>query len=725
MNIGLLFLQVTLIVALGRFVGMVMTRLGQPQAIGEMVAGIMLGPSLLGWVAPGVYLQLFPAESVPLLNVLSQVGVVFFLFLIGLELDPRLVRSQNGGTAGVAAASIAIPFAMGLGLTFYLFPRVFASMPPGRFAAVALFMGAAMSVTAFPVLARILAERNLHRTRVGALAITCAAASDAAAWCMLAVVVGVATVRGTGAAAWSVAFVALYLVTMFFVVRPFLRRLEVVYERQGRLSQPVVSLIFMLVLVSAYTTEMIGLHALFGAFVMGCVMPKGTPFVRHLSEKLEDYTVVFLLPIFFAYAGLQTRVGLLDSGTMWGYTAVIVGVATAGKVGGSAVAARWIGVGWREASALGVLMNTRGLMELVVLSEGLRVGVLTPAVYAMMVVMALVTTAMTTPLLNLVYPRRLFGPGAAVAGLRGGGVVGRGAAETPARGYAVLIPVSLPKSGGPLVQLADTLIGADRDHSRLLAMHLRKPADHEAYRSGLDEASPSHDQALAPLLAQARGRSIPVEQISFLSRDVPGDIATAAKQHGVDLVLMGFHKPVFGKTILGGTVHRVLQQCGCDVAIFVDRGFRTARRILVPYLGSGHDRLALELAARMARSTDVQVTVLHIVPPMRGRDVRTIAAVKGTVEGLFGDATDRASLTFRLIEDESPVGVVLHQSQMADLVIIGVAEEWGLESHLFGWRPERIARDCPSSLLIVRKAGVRSQAGVGAASGAEVAGSSN
>lgn len=704
MNIGLLFLQVTLIVALGRLVGMIMARLGQPQALGEMVAGIMLGPSLLGWVAPGIYLQLFPAESWPLLNVLSQVGVAFFLFLIGLELDPRLVRGQDGTTAGMAAATIAIPFAMGLGLTFYLYPRVFASMPAGRFGAVALLMGTALSLTAFPVLARILAERNLHRTRVGTLAITCAAASDATAWCLLAVGVGVATARGTWAGVWTAVFVAIYLLTMFFVVRPFLRRLEVVYERQGRLSQPVVSLIFMLVLVSAYTTQVIGLHALFGAFVMGCMMPKGTPFVRGLSEKLEDYTVVFLLPIFFAYAGLQTRLQLLDSPAMWGYVAVIVGVASVGKIGGSAVAARWVGVPWREASAVGVLMNTRGLAVLVVLSEGLRVGVLTPTVFAMMVVMALVTTAMTGPLLNLVYPRKPFGVG------REAGSGGSTAAAPVARGYSVLIPVSLPKSGGPLVQLADTLIGADRDHSRLLAMHLRQPADHEAYRSGLDEANPGQDQALAPLLAQARGRAIPVEQISFLSRDVPGDIATTAKEHRIDLVLMGFHKPVFGKTILGGTVHRVLQQCGCDVAIFVDRGFRTARRVLVPYLGSGHDRLALELAARMARSTDVQVTVLHIVPPMRGRDMRTIAAVKGMVEGLFRDSTERANLTFRLIEDESPVGVVLHQSQLADLVIIGVAEEWGLESHLFGWRPERIARDCPSSLLIVRKAGVVSQA---------------
>jgi Kef-type K+ transport system membrane component KefB/nucleotide-binding universal stress UspA family protein len=695
MPLALLFLQVTLIVALGRLVGLLCQRIGQPQVIGEMLAGIMLGPSLLGWLFPGAYAQLFPPPTWPFLGILSQVGVVFFLFLVGLELDPRLMSSRGHAAVVISHASIIAPFLLGAGLTLFLYPILFNNVQSQRFTAVALFMGAAMSITAFPVLARILTERNLHRTNVGAISITCAAVDDVTAWCMLALVVAVATVTSVRMALATVAFSAIYILAMFFAVRPFLRRLEIVYDRQGRLSQPVVSVIFLLVLVSAYTTEVIGIHPLFGAFLMGCMMPKGTQFVRHLSEKLEDYTVVFLLPIFFAFAGLKTQIGLLNSGELWFYTALIIVVACAGKFGGSMVAARACGIGWRESAAIGVLMNTRGLMELVILTEGLRIGVITSAVYAMMVLMALVTTAMTTPILNFVYPRRLFTTAPTDLAAQG---------PTPATpGFSILIPVSLPKSGGPLVQIADTLISREeKPHSRLYALHLRRPADHDAYRSGLDEATITHDESLAPLLAQARGRSIPVEQISFVSRDVPGDISTIAKLNRVDLVLIGFHKPVIGKTILGGTVHRVLHQCENDVAIFVDRGFRNARRILVPYLGSEHDNLAIALAHRMARNTEAQVTVLHVIAPMRGQDGQALGA-KQAVDKIFQEPGHKTPVTFRVIEDESPVGVLLHQAQSADLVIIGVAEEWGLESHLFGWRAERIARDCPSSLLIVRK----------------------
>lgn len=686
----ILFVQVGLIIALSRLMGLLFARLRQPQVVGEMIAGILLGPSFLWWAVPGIEQALFPPASIEFLSLLSQVGVVFFLFLIGLDLDPRLILSRGRAAVSISIASMLAPFILGVGLTAFLYPRVFDPAIPFRGAA--LFMGAAIAVTAFPVLARILTERHLHRTEVGAVAIACAAFNDVTAWCLLAFVVAIARLRGIEGAVWTAVGAAVYVAVMFLIVKPFLRRIEIVYERQGRLSQNVVALIFLLVLASAFATEQIGIHALFGAFLMGFVMPKGTQFVRHLSEKLEDYTVVFLLPIFFAYAGLQTRIGLISSPSLWGYTFLIILVACAGKIGGSMLAARYAKMPWRESAAIGVLMNTRGLMELIILNIGLQIKVITPAVFAMMVLMALATTFMTTPLLHWIYPLRLLD------------ALGTRTSTRQRRPWSVLIPVSLPKSGAPLVQLADTLIGSDKDNARLIAVHLRRPADHEAYRSGLDEANVTHDEALAPLLAQARGRAIPVEQVSFVSRDVPGDIAAVARLNSVDLVLMGFHKPVIGRTILGGTVHRVLNQCDADIAIFVDRGFRTARRILVPYLGSNHDRLALQLAARMARNTDAQVTVLHVVAPIRGEDGKALNA-RQAVDRVFKEPGMDIPVTFRVIEDESPVGVVLHQAQNADLVIIGVAEEWGLESHLFGWRAERISRDCPSSLLIVRKSG--------------------
>jgi len=674
--------QIGLILLLSRIMGLIFGALKQPQVIGEMVAGIMLGPSLLGWLAPDVSAAIFPVESIPYLNILSQLGVIFFLFLIGLELDPKLIRNRGHAAVVISHASIVVPFLMGAGLALYLYPRLFnASMP---FTPVALFMGAAMSITAFPVLARILTERNLHKSTIGAVTITCAAVDDVTAWCMLAVVVGVAKSNALEPGLLTAGYSLVYVAVMFFVIKPFLVRLQQIYERQGRLSHGMVAIIFLLVLGSAFATELIGIHALFGAFLMGAIMPKGTQFVRHLSEKLEDYTVVLLLPIFFAYTGLKTSIGLINNADMLFDTLLILLVACAGKFGGSALAARACGFGWRESGAIGILMNTRGLMELVILNIGRELGVISEAVFAMMVIMALVTTALTTPILSLVYPRRLLMEEEEAL------------QPTPARGFGLLIPVANPQSGGQLLKLADMIVEPAEDN-RVYALHLRRPIDREAYRTGLQD-SPADDAPLVALLNQPH--AVPVRPISFVSRDVPEDIVRVSENWNVDLILMGFHKPVFSSTILGGAVHRVMNAAPCDVAVFVDRGFKKARTILVPFLGGPHDQLAMSIASRMARNIGAAVTVLHVVQPSRGADASLGA--KQATDRVFQDPTQPTPVTFRIIANDAPVDVVLAEATKFDLVIIGIGEEWGLESHLFGFRPEKIVEDSPASLLIVR-----------------------
>jgi len=307
----------------------------------------------------------------------------------------------------------------------------------------------------------------------------------------------------------------------------------------------------------------------------------------------------------------------------------------------------------------------------------------------MMVIMAIVTTALTTPVLNLVYPERMFGMNMLA-----------GAADKVRKAFSVLIPVSDPASGSSLLRIASMLTGTKTEHE-LLALHLKPPVDHDAYRAGLDDAA-AQDATFGPLLTEAKQAGVKVEPISFVSRDIADDIAGVAQTRHVNLVLMGFHRPVIGRAILGGTVHRVFTTAPADVAIFVDRKFNGAKKILVPYLGGAHDRLALELADRMARNTDAKVTVLHVVAPKRHDEAATLGA-KAQVEKTFAEPGKQSPVQFKVVEHYSPVTAVLDEARETDLIVIGVSEEWGLESQLLGWRPQRIADESPSSLLIVRK----------------------
>lgn len=401
-DVLLLLAQIAGILVVARLVGRIIGLFGQPQVVGEMLAGILLGPSLLGWLAPDIWIALFPPASLGFLSALSQIGLVFFMFLVGLELDPRHLRGRGHTALLTSHASIIAPFLLGALLALLLYPRL--SDDSVEFTAFALFMGAAMSVTAFPVLARMLAERGLVKTRLGAVAIACAAVDDVSAWCLLAVVAVVAR-AGEAAVPLPMMFVGvlLYAAVMLTAVRWGLARLQRVVERRGELSQDAVAFVVFFILASALVTERLGIHAVFGAFLAGAVMPRDEKITGALLERFHDLMVILFLPLFFAFTGLRTSVQLI-SGDLWAWCAVVILVAVAGKMGGSAIAARASGLSWREGWALGTLMNTRGLMELVILNVGLDLGVISPALFAMMVLMALATTLMTTPLLDRIYP---------------------------------------------------------------------------------------------------------------------------------------------------------------------------------------------------------------------------------------------------------------------------------------------------------------------------------
>ena len=358
----------------------------------------MLGPSLLGRVAPKVALYLLPGSVAPHLNVLAQVGVILFMFVVGIELDTDALSSRTRSSVAISHASIVAPFLLGASLALWLYPRVSSQDVP--FTYFALFMGVSMSVTAFPVLARILTDRRLHRTRLGAMALACAAVDDVTAWCLLAFVVGIVHAR-PGGVLITLGLTAGYVAFMLTAGRWVVRKAVAWRDRQPSLGNPLLTSIFVALLASALATEAIGIHALFGAFLLGALIPHDSTLAREVRHTIESLVVLLLLPAFFAFTGMRTQIALVSGASAWGMCALIIAVACAGKFGGTAVAARITGLSWRDAGALGVLMNTRGLMELIVLNIGMDLRVISPTLFAMLVIMALVTTLATAPLLHV------------------------------------------------------------------------------------------------------------------------------------------------------------------------------------------------------------------------------------------------------------------------------------------------------------------------------------
>ena len=402
--LSIFILQMLSIISTGRLLGWLLGKIGQPAVIGEIIAGIFLGPSLMGLFFPAFSTFLFPATSLPNLQFLSQIGLILFMFIIGMELDISELKKNAHTALIVSHASIICPFFLGVGLAYFLYPTYAPNVP---FSAFALFMGIAMSITAFPVLARILQERGITHSSLGTTVITCAAVDDVTGWCLLAVVIAVIKAGAITGSLITLLLSVGYILLMFFGVKPLLKHFANRYFTHETIKKSILPLFFLMLLLSAYVTEIIGIHALFGAFIAGIIIPSNFDLRKVLVQKIEDISLILLLPLFFAFSGLRTQIGLLNTTNLWGICLIVIIVAVTGKLAGSAIAARFVGHSWKESLSIGVLMNTRGLVELVILNIGYDLGVLSPELFTMMVLMALATTFMTGPSLDMINSLRL------------------------------------------------------------------------------------------------------------------------------------------------------------------------------------------------------------------------------------------------------------------------------------------------------------------------------
>ena len=583
----ILLLQILIIIIAARLLGWLMVKIGQPTVIGEIIAGILLGPSLMGWWLPNFSAFLFPLTSVSNLQFLSQIGLILFMFVIGMELDLDTLKKSAKDALVISHAGIIFSYFLGVCLAYFLYQTY---APPNiPFLAFGLFMGNAMSITAFPVLARIIQERGLTRTAIGILVISCAAIDDITAWCILAVVIAVVKAGSIGGSFLTIIFSAIYLGLMIYLVRPFLNRLANRFFSLETLSKPIVAFIFIILLVSSYSTEVIGIHALFGAFIAGVVMPSKAEFRHVFTNKIEDISQVLLLPLFFVLTGLRTQIGLLNDTSLWGMCALIIAVAITGKFLGTGLTARLMGQSWRNSFIIGTLMNTRGLMELVVLNIGYDLGILSPTLFSMFVLMALITTFITGPALDLInYFSREDGRWTNSDDRRWTMDDGKTTAdifpssiENPSsivhRPLSVLISFGQPKAGERLLQLADELCWADRNISgNIHALHLTPSAD-----ISITEATIFEKEGFTPILAEARERDIILQTHYKATNNLNQEIIRYANNGNFNLMLVGSSRPLFSDDETGGKVHEFFGGINCPIGVLIDRGFSEIKNVLV------------------------------------------------------------------------------------------------------------------------------------------------
>ena len=586
-SLTILLLQIIVILLTVRVFSYLFKYIGQPGVMGEIVAGIVLGPSLLGYFFPEFSANLFPPESLDNLNLLSQIGLVLFMFVIGLELDFSVLKNKLNETLVISHAGIVVPFFLGVVAAIWVYEDYASGQT--AFLPFALFIGICMSITAFPVLARIVQERNMTKTSVGMLSIASAANDDVTAWCLLAIVIALAKAGTFVSALYTIGLTLIYIVFMFLVMRPFLRKIGETYAYSEVINKTFVGFIFLILVLSSAITEIIGIHALFGAFIAGVVMPTNIGFRKVMMEKVEDVSLVFFLPLFFAFSGLHTEIGLINTPELWGVCLLFIVVAIAGKFGGCTLAARAVGENWQDSLIVGTLMNTRGLMQLVALNIGFEMGILTSEMFVVLLLMSLLTTFMATPMLSLV--ERIFSK----------------QKESKGHREKVLLSFGRPETGKTLLNIADLMLGHRLQSSLITGIHFTLGTDLNPAK-----ADEYEQESFIPLREEAEHLQLHVqERYQVTDRLIP-EMVKIARQEQVDHLFLGAGQQfmmgndvpagTFGKkfttvsrwlkqlknhplhlpgTLLRQKLESIMEHVDCSVGIFVNRGFTHASYILL------------------------------------------------------------------------------------------------------------------------------------------------
>ena len=626
--LALLLAQIVTIILVARLFGWICMKIKQPSVIGEMIAGIVLGPSLVGMYFPEFSAFLFPKESLGNLQFLSQIGLILFMYIVGMELDLSVLRKKAHDAVVISHASIIIPFALGIGLSYFIY-KEFA--PEGiQFTSFALFIAIAMSITAFPVLARIVQERNLQKTKLGTVVITCAAADDITAWCILAAVIAIVKAGSFESSIYVILMAIAYVFFMIKIVRPFLKRIGDLQAGKSTINKPMVAIFFLTLILSSYATEVIGIHALFGAFMAGAIMPENAKFRTLFIDKVEDVALVLLLPLFFVFTGLRTQIGLLNDSHLWITAGFIILTAVIGKFAGSALTAKFLGINWKESLTIGALMNTRGLMELIVLNIGYDLGVLSPQIFAMMVIMALFTTFMTGPALDFI--NFLFKSK-------------KDDEESPVNDakYRVLLSFDHPESGSTLLKLAHDFTHKMNGNKSITAMNIAPVNEMHAY-----DINEYENEQFKNVIETSNDLNLEVTTLFKASNDIENDLTHITNKGNYDLLLIMLGKSMYEGSLLGrllgfttkiinpekllntvkgkGNIFnnspfddftlQILDKTQIPVGILVEKEFTSADKVFVPIFNLS-DFYLLEYAKRLINNNNSQIIILDVAGQIR------------------------------------------------------------------------------------------------------------